>query len=257
VVAKTSHSFASIPLHEEERYGQPAVNGEPHPSFSHPTNESFKRGIDEVSDDGEEISAKKTKNGEEKEGSRNVVRPERPKQWKALFVPVKNFDERGINEAFIVKESYVKDFGDVRKDREGLAITEIRKARDLLKIMVSGRPDLGLGDDPLLASLCDYGSRVAVKGLGYAGDPKSEEGNTIATAGAQGAGNAGKSAKLVGEQAVEARVPVDISTKLLNSSAYEDRTLVRQVMYSVGRPLTQAKNPQELLDAIKGILRGK
>jgi hypothetical protein len=140
--------------------------------------------------------------------------------------------------------------------------------------MVSDNPELGLGDDPLLTSLCDYGSRVTVKGLGYAeqskGD-KGKEGNTVATAGAQGAsdvlskeakggeaiGDAGKSAKLVEEQEVEARVPVDISTKLLNTSAYEARTLVRQVIYSVGTPLTQAENPQELLNAIKGILHGE
>jgi hypothetical protein len=231
--------------------------------------ESFKRSIDEVSDDDEEIPAKKVKTER-----RNVVRPERPQQWNALFVPVKDFDERGINEEFIVKESYVRDFGSVRKDREGKAIRDIRKARDLLREMVSGRPDLGLDDDPLLASLCDYGSRVVVKGLGYAEDlegGKNKEVNIIATAGAQGAGDrsskeakegegigdAGKSAKLVGGQEVEARVPVDISTKLLNSSAYEDRTLVRQVMYSVGLPLTRAENPQELLSAIKGILYGE
>jgi hypothetical protein len=190
-----------------------------------------------------------------------------------------------MDKPFTVKESYVIDHGLENRDKEGRAIKEIRKARDLVKKLMNSEDAAIAGDYPLLASLCDYGSRVSVKGVGNIGrnGVPNEHGNAGPRKRKVKRKNKRKDAKHIPEddratvqdgernkkgeasnikvddkQGGEKIGSVNITTHLLdNSESKENRTLVRQVIYSVGVPLVSANSPKELVSAIRGILHGK
>jgi hypothetical protein len=266
----TSGHVQPIPSHSEEKFGIAALDGKAHPSYGYPARTGEKRSIDSSQMESEGTKAKRAKESVDAKEKRDTVRPKREKEWNALFVPVKNFDERRLDKEFVVKESYVLNYGQGNEDREGRAIRDIDKARELLEQV------LGDSNTPLLTSLCDYGSRAAVKGFGYVdGSSESQEGTESEDSNAPGdivqhelvrpSGSEMEDEKKgeddtmlveAAEQGNETIGLVDISTKLLNPSTHEVRTLVRQVIYSVGRPLVNAKGPQELLSAIQGILYG-
>jgi hypothetical protein len=225
-----------------------------------------KRSIASVDGESEGSVAKKERIGPSDKDGREFMKRAFKKEWDALFVPVENFDERHSNENFIVKESYVLNYGQDNEDREGNAIRDIRKVHDLLKQEVGND---GIGSGPLLSSLCDYGSRVPIKDIGYVDGTSALRERSIGTAaeGSSYGDNEGKG-KIATDKSGDpnsrtierGNVPtgvVDISTTLLNPNTLEARTLVRQVIYSVGKPLVHAKSPQELLGAIEGILYGE
>jgi hypothetical protein len=197
----------------------------------------------------------------------NAARMMRGKEWNALFVPVDNFNEKDIDKSFIVKESYVKDFG---QDREGSAIQVIREARKLVKNTMVGDGLANIDDeDPLLVSLCDYGSRNPVKGVGhgnYTRGAHNTNESVIVKDTRQGDGATIQNSEKSGQEMrdkmasgpVEKASPVNITTRLLDEAEKkEDRTLIRQVIYSVGRSLLTSTGPREMMGAIRGILYGE
>jgi hypothetical protein len=205
----------------------------------------------------------------EAEGSNllHVVRAVRGKEWNALFVPVDNFNEKNMDKSFIVKESYVMDFGVASHDREGGAIQIIREARDSVRKTMVGDDQANIyGEDPLLASLCDYGSRLPVKGVGHVKYTRNINERAIGNDTQQGDRASAQNREENGQELrdkmadkpVEKTSPTNITTRLLDEAEEkEHRTLVRQIIYSVGRPLIKSTGPRELMGAISGILYGE
>ena len=121
----------------------------------------------------------------------------------------------------------------------------------------------------LCSCLCDFGSRAAVKGVvdDHGCDARdntesidNEDAQEIGHEPAPDAEGNGQEQQLNDEPAGESLEtdPVDLTTVLLDSSeGKEKRTLVRQVIHSVGTPLIEAKGPKQLMDAMFGILCGE
>jgi hypothetical protein len=235
------------------------------------TKPTKKRKKAKTAEDAEGAEGAEGAGGAEGSNLLNAVRTVRGKEWNALFVPVDNFNEKNMDKSFIVKESYVMDFGVASHDREGGAIQIIREARKLVKNMMVGDGLATIDDeDPLLVSLCDYGSRIPVKGVGHInytrGAHNTNEGlhvigNDTRQSDSATIQNSGKTGQELRDSTAngpsEKTSPVNITTRLLDEvEEKENRTLVRQIIYSVGRPLTKSTGPRELMGAIRGILYG-
>ena len=119
------------------------------------------------------------------------------------------------------------------------------------------------GSRVLVAGTSDYGERIIVKGKAFVADLNNFEGSSAEKGTVVGGDEEKTRKKDGGETAMEwdsdsdMLTDVPIHTKLFNSHCPQSRTLVRQVIYTIGEPLTAAMGPRELFIALRDITRGE